>query len=537
MSFKTKDFKITFLGVTPVLKDETGYLKPQDIVALSALMTFKGKSVKDLYQDAIDKGQAIDDKVKKIIRKSSLRGHASIATTPAICFTYEASKFIDSLMTGMVFSSSLMASGRRTDTTVDDIVYPTSIDANKDAKALYKKTSEENINFFNFLLQSGVEKDDASKALQYGIYGTGIIAYPIESLIAFKKELEAEGEWVPEEAKMFLLEIEKYLKKMGVDLIYASRDLAARNTLPFPNIFRDPAKTNITRELIKKKDLGNDLSDIIDFNATITPGLEKRAKEIYLADQELAKNPKNIKKQWREGLKLRHEFLRDYNTVLNLKTLSSVSWRVWGDRKRHRTVPQTPDSIYYAINRAQKVFEIMAKKIDSRKLTDKDLRTINRAYTILPSLKLNQDLLYGYLIRAKESFEAYNQLVNKYKVKPSDAVFVILRGIRIDMVSNFDLFNLISGYYPIRTCSTADVQLRNMTRQEMIKIKQFLEKKGLKYLAKLMVTKCWIAHFCLEEKHCPVVNGLLKDYNEKFHEEMKAQLDEEFEEGLKNLGK
>ena len=29
MSYKTKDFKITFLGVTPVLQDETGYLKPQ----------------------------------------------------------------------------------------------------------------------------------------------------------------------------------------------------------------------------------------------------------------------------------------------------------------------------------------------------------------------------------------------------------------------------------------------------------------------------------------------------------------------------
>jgi len=167
MSFKTKDFKITFLGVTPVLQDETGYLKPQDIVALSALMTFKGKSVKDLYKDALDKGQNIDEKVKKIIRKSSLRGHASIATTPAICFTYEASKFIDALMTGMVFSSSLMASGRRTDTTIDDIVYPTTIDANKEAKALYKKTSEENIDFFNLMLQSGVEKDDASKALQY----------------------------------------------------------------------------------------------------------------------------------------------------------------------------------------------------------------------------------------------------------------------------------------------------------------------------------------------------------------------------------
>jgi hypothetical protein len=163
MSFRTKDLKMTFLGITPILTDETGILKPQDIVALSALMTFKGKSVKNLYKEVIEKGQDINKKVKTIIRKSSLRGHASIATTPAICFTYEASKFLDSMMTGMIFSSSLMASGRRTDTTIDDIVYPTNIDKNKKARALYKKASEENINFFNQLLASGIEKDDASK--------------------------------------------------------------------------------------------------------------------------------------------------------------------------------------------------------------------------------------------------------------------------------------------------------------------------------------------------------------------------------------
>ena len=179
MSLKTKDLKMTFLGITPVLVDETGTLKPQDIVALSALMTFKGKAVKDLYNEAIEKGQNIDEKVKTIIKKSALRGHASIATTPAICFTYEASKFLDSMMTGMVFSSSLMASGRRTNTTIDDIVYPTSIDQNKEARKIYKKNSEDTINFLNLLLELGIEKDDASKISQYGIYGTGIIAYPI----------------------------------------------------------------------------------------------------------------------------------------------------------------------------------------------------------------------------------------------------------------------------------------------------------------------------------------------------------------------
>lgn len=536
MSFKTKDFKITFLGVTPVLHDETGYLKPQDIVALSALMTFKGKSVQDLYAEAKEKGQDIDKKVKTIIRKSSLRGHASMATTPALCFNYEASKFIDSLMTGMVFSSSLMASGRRTDTTIDDIVYPTSIDSNKEAKAIYKNISEENINFFNLLLTSEVNKDDASKALQYGIYGTGIIAYPIESLVAFKKEVEAQGEWMPEEAKMFILEIEKQLKKYGIDLVYASRELSARNVLPYPNIFKDPKKINLARELIKQRDLQKDLTRIISFNSIATPGLEKMAGEINKESQEIYKTHASIKKNWRKILAMRHELLRDYSAALNLKVLSSVSWRVWGDKKRHRTVTMTPDSIYYAIERCRPIFQKLAKKITTRKLTATDLKTIDRVFSVPPTIKTNKDLLYGYLTQAVNSINIYFELIEKYKIPASDAIFLMPRGVRVDVLQDYDLFNLVSGYYPVRTCKTVEAQLRPLTLIEMAKIKKLLEKKGLKNLAKMIVTKCWIPGFCLEEKHCPMITGLVKDYDEKFHEEVKAQLDEEFEVRLKNLG-
>jgi len=538
MSFKTKNLKMTFLGITPLLIDETGILKPQDIVALSALMTFKGKSVKDLYKEAIEKEQDINKKVKTIIRKSSLRGHASIATTPAICFTYEASKFLDSMMTGMIFSSSLMASGRRTDTTIDDIVYPTSIEnppaGGKKAKELYKKTSEENINFFNHLLTSGIEKDDASKILQYGIYGTGIIAYPIESVIAFKKEYEAEKDWMPEEAGFVIAEIEKYLKKMGVDLIYTSRNLAARNVFPFPNIFKDPKKNNITRELINKKNLSKDLADVVDFCITKTPGLEKEAGVILKLQKEIIKDKKTIKKRWREILAARHKFMRDYNTALQIKVLSSVSWRVWGDRKRHRTVGQTVDSVYLSIDKCRPVFQKYDKKITNKKLTNQDLILIDRVYTIPPPIRNNNELLYGWLERAKESLDTYYQLIKKYKIKSADAIFVMPRGVRIDMLQNYDLYNIISGYYPLRTCSTADTQLRAMSRIEMIKIKQLLRREGFNNLEKLVVTKCHIPGFCLEEKNCPIINGLVKDYDEKFHEEIKAQLDKEFEDKLRN---
>jgi hypothetical protein len=250
---KASDLKLTFLGITPVLKDETGILTPQQIVAFSALLTFKGKSVQSLLKSTIDKGQDVDEKIKNILRKSSLKGHASMATTPVLCFSYEASKFLDSALTGIVFSSSLMASGRRTDTTTEDIVYPSGILNNEKAKNIYEKASKENIDFTNKLLEEKVPKDEASKLFQYGIYGTGIVQYPIESIISLKREYERSKEWMPEEIGLLLKSIENELKKYGVDLLYATRNVAPRNTYLYPNIFRDPKEQNIVRDLAKKK--------------------------------------------------------------------------------------------------------------------------------------------------------------------------------------------------------------------------------------------------------------------------------------------
>ena len=126
----TKNLKVKFLGITPVLKDKTGVLNPQEIAALSALLTFKGKSIKKLFEEIEKKEGKISDRIKKILLKSSLRGHASISTTPSLCLTYEGSKFLDSVLTGIYFSSSLVSSGRRTGTTEKDIVFPDKIFSN-----------------------------------------------------------------------------------------------------------------------------------------------------------------------------------------------------------------------------------------------------------------------------------------------------------------------------------------------------------------------------------------------------------------------
>lgn len=52
----TRNLKVKFLGITPVLSDKTGVLNPQEIVAFSALLTFKGKAVQALLRETVEKG-------------------------------------------------------------------------------------------------------------------------------------------------------------------------------------------------------------------------------------------------------------------------------------------------------------------------------------------------------------------------------------------------------------------------------------------------------------------------------------------------
>ena len=100
----TPDLKLDFLGFIPKFEDE--FLDPQSIVAFSALLSFKGrKSVKDLYKDIVEGEKDVGQKVRAVLRHSSLRGHASLSTTPALAITFRGSKFLDSLLTGIVFSS------------------------------------------------------------------------------------------------------------------------------------------------------------------------------------------------------------------------------------------------------------------------------------------------------------------------------------------------------------------------------------------------------------------------------------------------
>jgi len=532
--FLTRNLKVKFLGITPVLKDKTGVLNPQEIVALSALLTFKGKSIKKLFKEIEEKSENLDKRIKLILQRSSLRGHASITTTPSLCLTYEGSKFLDSALTGIYFSSSLVSSGRRTGTTEKDIVFPNKIFSNKKAKKIYQTTSEKIIIFFNYLLSGGIPKDEASKILQYGIYGTGIIQLPIETIIGLKREYERESDWLPDELGLFLKKIEKGARRLGIDWLYSTREAAPRNVYPYPDIFKNPNETNLVRDLRRKVKLeGN--SKIVSIDILITSELKKKLQNLEKEIKSTFISLNKIKKNWQRLLDLRQEIFRDYNSALRIKVLSSIPWRVWGEKKRHRTCPQIIESIYYCIERTYQRFKKFKRQIKRQKYNKNTIREIEEVFSIPPSIKRDKTLLSQYLLTGLAGLETYRKLIN-LGIKPKEAIFVVPRAVKIDILQEYDLYNLLTGYYPLRLCQTAEEEMRRNTAREAALVKKELAKRGYGWLNKFIGPKCGIIGFCPEENYCPMILTSVKNYNEKFHQEMKTELKNKFQENLKNLG-
>jgi len=531
----TKNLKIKFLGITPVLKEEMGFFNSQEIVSFSALLTFKGKSVRSLIQETLDKGEKIEDRIKTILRKSSLKGHNSLSTTPVITFLYEGSKFLDSILTGIYFGSFLVSSGRRTNTSREDIIYPEGILKNEKARKLYKEKSEKIIDFYNSLLEKGIRKDSASKILQYGIYGTGIIQLPLESILSFKREYEAEKEWMPQEAGLLLEKIEEELKRMGIDLLYSTRYIAPRNIYPYPNIFKNPARSNLTRELMEEKGSCRE-AKIVSSDFKISADLRKRLEELKKGIEEVARNKEEIKNKWQNIILKRRQILRDHHLAARIDILSSVPWRVWGEKKRHRTCPQVVESIYYCVERAIARFNKFNNEIETGNISDSLVEKLEEVFSIPSLIKENQEMLRSYLKTALLSLKGYHELI-ELGIEPKEAVFLIPRAVKIDIVQSYDLYNILAGYYPLRLCQTAEEEMRRNTLEEVALIKKLLAEKNLSWLGESIVSKCELVGFCLEEKSCGQIKNLVKDYDDKFHEEMKGDLEKKFQKILKEINK
>ena len=84
---------------------------------------------------------------------------------------------------------------------------------------------------------------------------------------------------------------------------------------------------------------------------------------------------------------------------------------------------------------------------------------------------------------------------------------------------------------------TADEEMRRNTLKEVVLMNKELSKLNYGWLGKFLIPKCHLTGFCPEEKYCPMILSAVKNYNEKFHREMKEELKKQFEKNWRKLGK
>ncbi len=544
-SLNLKEIDINKLDVAGIEKDvlqgileQNLELNPQETIALASMMTYKDKNAAEMALRILSKEWNSEDKnammdkfrkkIKKSIIESAGRGHASLATSSYVgILMYGNSKFVDSMFTGAIFSSSLMPSGRRTGTGLSDIMVPKSIAENQEAKELYWNVVSEQIRLYEELQTQGVSKEEAAKITPYGIRGGGFMVVPLETILSFKQEFEIEQEYIPKEGHIFIQQIEKQLKNLGMDILYWSRYFSARNPYPYPNIFKNSEfdeKINSTRIVLSP--------NVLESRYIKNSILEKMLKEITDIKQIASDNKESIE-NWKLFLSVRRVLSRDFNMNFRIIIETFPSWRVWGEVKRHRTVRQTVESVYGALERSIKGFDdlrddLLNENIDAVNMV-KDLSPF---YIIPDSVASNEDLLKKYLRSVVSAFDVYKKLCSSYKIPKSDAIYVVPRGIRLRVVKEYDLWNILDGYLPLRTCKTAEAEMYETSWKEF----RIIEKKFPR-LRDLLGPKCHAVGFCLENeenyKKCQKANLVNKEYDVETHNKFNVKRISDIEQKLK----
>jgi len=78
-------------------------------------------------------------------------------------------------------------------------------------------------------------------------------------------------------------------------------------------------------------------------------------KEMSEKRSDIFSSPESIEKNWQNILGELDEIVKEYNNSVSLTTVANSPWRVWGEVKRHRTLRQSAESIYHAVDRGVRV--------------------------------------------------------------------------------------------------------------------------------------------------------------------------------------
>lgn len=515
--------KVNFVDFGPEFTFPSGQkITSDEFVYGAAKITYKDVGALRESMELREKDADIGKKVKNTLVKVAGAGHASMATTPGFWVFLEGtcSKLVDSIFTGARFGSSLMPSGRRVPIALDQIVVPKGIhEAGRKAEEIYLETSKRNIQTYELLQEIGVPKQEASKVVQYGHRGGGFMFMPLETLIYFSKLAEQEPEAMPREGREIISQLEDFVHEHGMGITYEARKAAPRTGCVNPNIFH--FRNNLAHETVELNNTALNFGPILlSENHIHSKDRDERIQKYLKRRKECFSTPEGIKENWKSLLTELDNIIIDHNNTIYVETATLSPWRLFGEVKRHRTLSQTIESIYHAVDRVSEIF-------NETPISDE---RINGAISIPPSVK--KSALPIWKERMFNSIDTYNILINM-GVPKSDAIMVVPRGIKLGIVKNYDLYNLTTGYASLRLCQTAEPEMRSTTSFEM----KLVKKSNIvpESIKSLIAPKCHYTGFCPElffKKSCNRIVPEVSFYDEAMHNEIQEMRRAEIEAKL-----
>ena len=512
--------KVNIVSYGPEFRFPNGQIMTADeFVYAAANITYKNIGALSEFMELREDDTGLAGKVQNALIKVAGAGHASMATTPGLWIFLEGncSKLVDSIFTGARFGSSLMPSGRRVPITVDQIVIPPGIrEKGEEAERLYLMTSERNIHLYEELQGMGIPKQDASKIVQYGHRGGGFMFMPLETLIYFAKLAEQNPDAMPREGIEIINQMEQQMERVGMKNTYFARKSAPRASGVNPEMFH--FRRNFAQE--KTEENFEELKDgpkLLSLTDLPTEERSRRIQKYLTAREEAFKDPSAIEANWPTLLTELDKIVTDFNDSVSAKIVSLVPWRVWGEIKRHRTLPQTVESVYNAADRA---LDVITNGGD-----------LELAVSMPGPIKQNSEAREMWEEAFRASMYTYEDLISM-GVNESDAIQVVPRGLKLGVVRTLDLFNMTTGYLSLRLCKTAEPEMRENTEKD----RRLLQKSELSAdVKKLFTVKCSHTGFCPEVELCERIHQFVPFYDPEIHKLLETSRKAKIRESLESL--
>jgi len=534
------DLEINYLGKFPevIIQDKElregfekefgrNFLGGDEIISHRQLLVAKGMNFSELEKDFlgyVKEGKNIKEAVFDKTATGIGRGH-SMGGLSGVVLGLHGTKMIDSGLTGLVASRSLVTSGRRRDVKVEDIVVPESIAKRDDLLNEYLEISrdafKESKDFKErFGRLEGLE--NFNKALPYNNPADLFIVLPLDTMatLAFEvkqDELNPNGPFLPREIHTLVKRFPEIAEENGIGTMFKQRVNVPRDTYFHYNVFKDPNTPNYVSDI--SDDFGLPLEPtLVDSRVYMTKGFQSGLDTLKKTFDRTKKitNPEELSEAAIKCMLDTREFVGEYNEAARVKILDSLSFRVWSEQKRHATLRQGVESIYSATKRASKKMKELWPQIEKayhEKGTELPLDKLEEAMIIDGRLKKNPELMIPYAYHTGRQLMFFDKLVNE-GIPIRDAAYMIPRNTRVTTLEHYDLANMIDLELPLRLCGECEPERYGSSWK-----KRGVIARAIPELKPFLQPKCNVG-YCTEGNFCDHIEALRK-YDNVLHKETK----------------